>query len=198
MPYDRHTIRHPLNILVDYDKELYERVAVQRWNPYEDKPVKDIQQLFTLMRKVVNSDMSRYGAVMQLMEKHPRLIIFYNFNYELDILRVLASTLGVPFGEWNGQKHQEIPETEKWLYLVQYTAGAEGWNCTATNAMVFWSLNYSYKVMEQAMGRTERLNTTFTDLYYYTLRSNSSIDNGISKAVAQKKVFNEKVFINAH
>lgn len=198
MPYDRHTIRHPEMVLVDYDKEKYERVTKDRWNVYEDKPVKDIQQLFGLMRKVVNSDISRYGALMKLLESHPRLIVFYNFNYELDILRVLAATLSYPVGEWNGQKHQEIPETDKWLYLVQYTAGAEGWNCTATNAMVFWSLNYSYKVMEQAMGRIERLNTEYKDLYYYTLRSNSSIDNAVSKAIAQKKVFNEKVLLNAH
>lgn len=198
MPYDRHTIRHPEMVLVDYDKEKYERVTKDRWNVYEDKPVKDIQQLFGLMRKVVNSDISRYGALMKLLESHPRLIVFYNFNYELDILRVLAATLSYPIGEWNGQKHQEIPETDKWLYLVQYTAGAEGWNCTATNAMVFWSLNYSYKVMEQAMGRIERLNTEYKDLYYYTLRSNSSIDNAVSKAIAQKKVFNEKVLLNAH
>ncbi len=198
MPYDRHTVRHPELVLVDYDKEKYERVTKDRWNVYEDKPVKDIQQLFGLMRKVVNSDISRYGALMKLLESHPRLIVFYNFNYELDILRVLAATLSYPVGEWNGQKHQEIPETDKWLYLVQYTAGAEGWNCTATNAMVFWSLNYSYKVMEQAMGRIERLNTEYKDLYYYTLRSNSSIDNAVSKAIAQKKVFNEKVLLNAH
>lgn len=198
MPYDRHTVRHPELVLVDYDKEKYERVTKDRWNVYEDKPVKDIQQLFGLMRRVVNSDLSRYGALMQLSEKHSRLIVFYNFNYELDILRVLCRSLDIPYAEWNGQKHQEIPETSKWLYLVQYTAGAEGWNCTATNAMVFWSLNYSYKVMEQAMGRIERLNTEYKDLYYYTLRSNSSIDNAVSKAIAQKKVFNEKVLLNAH
>lgn len=197
MPYARQTVRHIENIIVDYDKEAYERVTKERWHIYEDRPIKDVQEMFGLMRKVVNTDLSRYGAIMKLTEKHPRLIIFYNFNYELDILRVLCSTLGVDYAEWNGQKHQEIPESDKWIYLVQYTAGAEGWNCIATNAMAFWSWNYSYKVMEQGMGRTDRLNTPYTDLYYYRLRSNSSIDNAIAKAVAQKKVFNESSFVAA-
>ena len=128
------------------------------------------------------------------MEKHPKLIIFYNFNYELNMLRVLASTTNTPVGEWNGQKHQEIPETEKWIYLVQYTAGAEGWNCIVTDATLFWSLNYSFKVMEQSKGRIDRLNTPFINLYYYLLRSNSGIDNAIAKALTGKKNFNEKSY----
>lgn len=192
MPYARHTIRHIQNIIVDYDQDLYKRVTKDRWHIYEDRPIKQVSELFSVMRKVVNSDVSRYGETLKLFEKHPKLIIFYNFDYELATLRVLCSSLGVPYAEWNGHKHQEIPETDTWIYLVQYIAGAEGWNCIATNATLFWSLNYSYKVMEQSEGRTDRLNTLFTDLYYYRFRSNSSIDNAISKAIAQKKVFNER------
>lgn len=194
MPYLRQTIRHPENIVVNFDKSLYERVTLDRWHILEDRPIKDVQEMFGLMRRVVNTDPDRSAALMQLMEKHDRLIVFYNFNYELDILRTLLTTVNVNFAEWNGQKHQEIPEGEKWIYLVQYTAGAEGWNCITTDAMVFWSLNYSYKVMEQSMGRIDRLNTPYKDLYYYKFRSNSSIDNAISKAIAQKKTFNEKSF----
>lgn len=191
MPYDRQTVRHTENILVDYDKELFDLVYKKRWHVYEDRPIKDVQELFSVMRKVVNSAPDRSGALMQLMEKHPRIIVFYNFNYELEILRVLASTTQSNFAEWNGHKHQEIPDTDRWLYLVQYTAGAEGWNCVSTDTTVFWSLNYSYKVREQAKGRIDRLNTPYKDLYYYVLRSNSYIDNAISKAIAQKKKFNE-------
>jgi hypothetical protein len=192
MPYARTTIRHVLNVIVDYDKKLFDRVAKDRWHIYEDRPLKDVGEMFIVMRKLINSDPSRIGAMMRLMEKHPKLIIFYNFNYELAFLRTLGETTNTPTAEWNGHKHEEIPETDSWIYLVQYTAGAEGWNCIETDAMGFWSLNYSYKVMEQSRGRTDRLNTPFIDLWYYQLRSNSPMDNAISKSLTLKKNFNEK------
>lgn len=195
MPYARSTIRHTNNVTVEYNHALWDRVTKDRWHIYEERPLKDVGEMFIVMRKLVNSDISRLGAVMKLMEKHPRLIIFYNFNYELNMLRTLSSTLNTPMAEWNGQKHQEIPETDKWIYLVQYTAGAEGWNCVVTDATLFWSLNYSYKVMEQAKGRIDRLNTPYIDLHYYILRSASGIDNAIAKALTGKKNFNEKEYV---
>lgn len=192
MPYERHTIRHVLNVIVEYDKHLWDMVAKKRWHIYEDRPIKDVAEMFILMRKVVNSDVSRIGAIMEILEKHPRLIVFYNFNYELDMLRVLRTTLDYPMAEWNGHKHQEIPEEDKWLYLVQYTAGAEGWNCISTNAIAFFSLNYSYKINHQSKGRIDRMNTPFRDLFYYILRSQAPIDLAIVKSLATKKNFNEK------
>ena len=194
MPYERHTVRHVENILVQYDKELFDDVLKRRWHVYESRPISNVVEYMVVMRKLVNSDISRLGAVLQLMERHPRLIIFYNFNYELEILRGLATTCNIPIGEWNGHKHEDIPGGERWLYLVQYTAGSEGWNCTSTNAVVFWSLNYSFRINEQAKGRIERLNTAYTDLYYYILRSGSPIDQAIIKALNNKKSFNENKF----
>lgn len=192
MPFEGHTRRHVQNIMVDYDKDLYDRVSKDRWHIYEDRPLRDVAELFIVMRKLVNGDVSRLGAVMQLWEKHPRLIIFYNFDYELKMLRTLADVLHAPMAEWNGHKHEEIPEDNSWIYLVQYTAGSEGWNCVLTDAMVFYSLNYSYRIMEQAKGRIDRMNTPYFDLQYYVLRSMASIDTAINKALAQKRTFNEK------
>ena len=195
MPYRRHTTRHMANVMVDYDVDLYQRAAKDRWHIYEERPIKDVAELFALLRKLVFTDMSRYGELMKLMEKHPRLIVFYNYNYELDMLRILGNTLNYTYAEWNGHKHQPVPDTDKWLYFVQYTAGAEGWNCITTNAMVFWSLNYSYKIFHQSQGRIDRLNTKFVDLFYYVFRSSSPIDNGVWKAVMGKKKFSESAFI---
>jgi hypothetical protein len=192
MPYSRHTIRHTENIMVFYDEKQFARVQKDRWHIYEDRPLNDVGEMFLVMRKLVNTDVSRVAAVMELMEKHPKLIIFYNFNSELEMLRQFQDMLDVPVAEWNGHRHQEIPDTDRWLYLVQYTAGAEGWNCISTDAMVFWSLNYSYKIFEQAKGRIDRLNTPYTDLYYYVLRSASAVDTAITKALATKQAFNEK------
>ncbi len=198
MPYSRHTTRHVNNYVVEYDKHLFERVWKNRWNVYEDEPIKDVAELFRVARKVVNSDPSRLGAVLTLLEKHPRLIVFYNFNYELEMLRSIKTTLGIPVAEWNGHKHEKVPTGDSWLYLVQYTAGSEGWNCITTDAMVYYSLNYSYKINEQGKGRIERLNTPYTDLYYYILRSGAPIDQAIAKSLATKENFNEKHYFGHH
>jgi hypothetical protein len=194
MPYARTTTRHLANRLVEYDDALFKRVAKDRWNPFTEEPIKDAAELFAVLRRITNEDLSRLGEIMRLSEKHPRLIVFYNFNYELDMLRTLSSTLGIPVAEWNGQKHQEIPEGDTWLYLVQYTAGAEGWNCIKTDAIAFWSLNYSWRIMEQSKGRIDRLNTPYTDLYYYVLRSESPSDRAVWRALQIKQTFNERKF----
>lgn len=192
MPFLRHTKRHIRHILVEYDMEAYKRLVVDRWNIFEDRPIENVAELYLCIRRLVNSDVSRIAGVHEILEKHPRLIIFYNFNYELEILRILCRSLNYPFSEWNGQKHEDIEEGEKWIYLVQYTAGAEGWNCITTDAELLFSLNYSYKIFEQVQGRIDRMNTPFTDLYYYILRSKAPIDSAIMKAIASKKNFNER------
>lgn len=263
MPYERHTKRHSVNVPVEYDKDLFEMVVKKRWHVFEQRPLRDVAELFLVMRKVVNTDSSRLEAVQDLIRTHPRLIVFYNFDYELEILRTLTgmstpdssksgywtedlgegemwipaelsekealltgssrqilsngsqqqtagdskTNLVVQSGsmstdslstfsisEWNGHKHQPIPETDRWVYLVQYVAGAEGWNCIETDAMVFYSQTYSYKNFHQAHGRIDRLNTPFTDLYYYHLMSDSMIDRAISKSLKSKQNFNESDF----
>lgn len=192
MIYERHTTRNSIEIPVRFDKEKFNKVLHDRWNVFEERPVKQVSELFYVMRKVVNSDPSRLEAVRKLLEKHPKLILFYNFDYELRMLRTLADV--VPIAEWNGHKHEAVPTSNRWLYLVQYVAGAEGWNCTTTDAMCFYSLTYSYKNWHQAHGRTDRLNTPFTELFYYTLLSESLIDRVVMKALNGKRSFNESQF----
>lgn len=194
MPFIRHTRRHIKIVPVAHDEALFSRVFKDRWNVYKDQPIREVGELFQLMRKVVNSDESRTDSIITLQAQHPRLIIFYNFNYELMKLRELAESLGLTYGEWNGHKHEPVPDTPSWLYLVQYTAGAEAWECITTDAIAFYSLNYSYKINEQARGRTDRMNTPYVDLYYYVLRSKSWIDMAIWKAILFKRNFNESIY----
>lgn len=195
MEFSKHTVPHFEDILVGYDKDLYKTVVEDRWNPYDKEPIRDISSACYLMRKVVNSDFSRRIEIEKLMKRHPRMIIFYNFDYELEILHKICS--GHILAEWNGHKHEPIPDSTSWVYLVQYTAGAEGWNCTETNVIVFFSQNYSYKTATQAAGRIDRLNTPYQDLYYYTLKSKAPIDIGIAKALKSKQNFNETIFLEA-
>lgn len=194
MYFAKKTVAHDKTIIAPFDKEILDKVLLKRWNVFEEKPVKDISELCYLMRRVVNADKSRVKIVKEIMKDHPKVIIFYNFNYELDLLRRLGKMMDIETAEWNGHKHEPLPKTDKWIYLVQYTAGAEGWNCIDTNCIIFYSQNYSYKIMTQSAGRIDRLNTPFIDLYYYHLRSNSVIDIAIAKAINNKKNFNEQRF----
>lgn len=188
MPFENEAVRVAKNIFVDHDVGKLERVVKDRWHVYDNRPIRDVAEMFHVMRRVVNSDSSRLVAVRELLDKHNRLIVFYNYNYELESLRSLGEL--VPIAEWNGHRHQEIPKTSKWVYLVQYVAGAEGWNCVSTNAVCFYSLTYSYKNWEQAHGRIDRLNTTFPKLFYYALRSKSVIDEAVWRALKNKRNFN--------
>lgn len=197
MRYRKRTTAHEESIRVPFDKELYNNVMINRWHVYEQRPIKDVSELCYVMRRVVNSDSRRLDIVAQLFEKHRKVIIFYNFNYERDLLLTLSEKLGVTVAQWNGHRHEPIPDEESWIYIVQYAAGAEGWNCVETNAMIFYSQNYSYKATIQAAGRIDRLNTPFDDLYYFYLRSNAYIDLAIFKAFSNKRDFNEHRFMNA-
>lgn len=192
--YANERTQHYSDIPVDYDKRLYMIALRDRWNPYTNEPIENVSQLCYILRRIVNSDPSRIEATKRIMKECPRLIVFYNYDYELDILRSLAKEIGVYKAEWNGHIHQPVPETSEWLYLVQYTAGAEGWNCITTNTILFYSQNYSYKIMIQSAGRIDRRNSPYRELYYYKLVSRASLDTAISRALRDKKKFNESSF----
>lgn len=196
MDFKRQTVSHNEDVFVSYDIPLYRSIGKTRWNPFTNKPIKTASELCYTWRRIVNSDESRQLKLLELYEKHPKMIVFYNFDYELDILKGIYYGEDVEVAEWNGHKHQPIPEGKRWVYLVQYTAGAEGWNCVKTDTIVFFSQNYSYKILEQSRGRIDRLNTPYTDLYYYHLKSKASIDLAISRALKNKKNFNEGRYVN--
>jgi superfamily II DNA or RNA helicase len=190
MPFARQTVPHDIIIKTAFDKAAMDKVVLNRWNIFKNEPIRAAGELCYIMRSVVNSDKTRLEALRDILHNHMRVIIFYNFDYELEALRAFCEGLGVDTYEWNGHKHDDVPKAKRWVYLVQYSAGAEGWNCIDTNVTVFYSQNYSYKIMVQAAGRIDRLNTPFTDLYYYHLRSDSAIDLAIAKALKTKRNFN--------
>lgn len=193
MKCERSTIPHYITIPVGYDRELYNQVWVKRWDVYENKPIKEVSRYYYLSRKVVNSDISRIEEVRYLLTTTvSKAIIFYNFDYELEALKYMLNEEGILFAEWNGKKHESIPDYPMWAYLVQYNAGAEGWNCIETNTIIFYSQNYSYRIFKQATGRIDRRNTKYRDLYYYILKSTAPIDLMIARALKQKKNFNER------
>lgn len=195
MDFQRKTIAHHEDVYCNYDISKYKDVMRDRWDPFNDEPITQASGLCYVLRRIVNTDVSRQRLLLELYERHPKMIIFYNFDYELEILRGLYYGENVRVAEWNGHKHEPVPEGTNWVYLVQYTAGAEGWNCISTDTLVFYSQNYSYKIMQQTAGRIDRLNTPFTDLYYYHLKTRSGIDLAISKALRDKRKFNESRWV---
>lgn len=195
MAFTRQTTAHHEDVYVRYDISKYKDAIRTRWDPFKNEPIQQASGLCYVLRRIVNEDVSRQVALLEIFEDHPKMIIFYNFTYELDILKGMVFGDGVQVSEWNGHKHDPIPNCDSWVYLVQYTAGAEGWNCITTDTIVFYSQNYSYKIMQQSAGRTDRMNTPFKDLYYYHLKTRSGIDLAISKALSNKKKFNETKFV---
>lgn len=195
MPVARHTVRNRIYVPVRYRVAEYNEIMKKRFDPYKGEPIASAGELCYVLRKCVNQDRDRLEAVRSILKKRSRIIVFYNFDYELEALRELSDTCVVK--EWNGHKHEPVPDGDRWVYLVQYASGAEAWNCTVTDTIVFYSLNYSWKVMEQSEGRIDRMNTPFTNLWYYFLESESAIDQSIKTSLARKKKFNEKVFADS-
>lgn len=190
--YQNGTNRHNRFIDVLYDVGKYKEIARFRKNPDTGLPITNSSEYCQCLRKVVNADQTRKQQVLDIYKQKNRIIVFYNYDYELDILRALD--VDCEIAEWNGHKHQPVPDGNKWIYLVQYNAGSEGWNCILTDTIIFYSQNYSYRQMEQASGRIDRRNTPFTDLYYYHLVSKAPIDVAITRALNNKKKFNEGAF----
>lgn len=195
MDFQRSTVRKRKYIHSAYDEDKYKIIMNDRWNIFKEEPIETGSELMSCLRKITSTDQDRIFNAKVLIDIHPRIIVFYNFNYERDILLNIVNELDKPYGEWNGHNHDDIPDTDEWVYIVQYTAGAEGWNCISTNVILFYSMNYSFKIIEQAEGRIDRLNTEFKELHYYYLLSNSKSDKNIFKAVKDKKKFNENAWI---
>lgn len=194
MDAHKEAIQHHNDIPVSYDKNLYKTVWRDRWDPYDNCPIQETGKLGYLLRKVVNEDTSRIAMFTTLLLNNPKAIVFYNYQYECDLIQSVCNDIHRTFAEWNGQKHEELPEGDEWCYAVQYAAGCEGWNCITTNVLIFYSQSYSYRQTIQAAGRIDRLNTPFKDLEYYHLKSNAPIDIAIAAALKQKRNFNENAF----
>lgn len=197
MDFERPTVRHDVDVWCNYDRDAYKRLIKTRFDEEKGVPFTSAGELCYALRKVINTDESRYKMFIDIIKEKKRVIVFYNFNYELELLELLLKKAEVVYSQWNGRKHEPIPDTEDWVYLVQYTAGCEGWNCTETDSIIFWSQTYSYKQLEQAKGRIDRMNTEYKDLYYYHFKTKAPIDICISQALKNKRDFNAREFISS-
>lgn len=194
MYLERHTTRVDHIVHVEFDLSEQQMIYRDRWNPYDNEPVKDAGEMMRLLRHSANTNPDRLEKLKAICAKHPRVIVFYNHNPELEILRTIMTELDIPLAEWNGHYHQPIPPGDRWVYLVQYEAGSEGWNCITTDTVVFYALPYSYRKLHQGKGRIDRMNTPYETMNYYIFKSRSIIDQAIWKALHRKKNFNASAF----
>lgn len=191
-PVNAEKFEHHYDVGYNRDEEIV--LHRDRWNFYEDQPIGDAAELMRLLRINTNLYPGRLEKLKELIAEHKKVIVFYNLNPELEALRVLHTELDIPVAEWNGHVHQPVPQGESWVYLVQYQAGSEGWNCVTTNHVVSYSYPYSYRNFAQSFGRIDRMNTPFGELHHHVLESRSIFDTGIKKAIRRKKNFQASAF----
>jgi len=193
MPHQKKTYRMRIREKTRYNKELYS-ILNTRINPYSNEPIENPSEFTQTARRIVSTSQDRIDTFRSLVMKINRVVVFYNYNYELDVILNVLANSGKPYSQWNGTSHEEIPEGNSWVYVVQYTAGAEAWECTYANSMIFYSPNYSYKIIEQAEGRIDRMNNRFLLLFYYYLYSDAPIDKAVLESLNNKKKFNESAW----
>lgn len=195
MPVPRHTVRHVEYVHCEYDKEALKQLGKTRFNPWTNRPMKNASEYYACVRRLLYSDTSRLRALESILRRSDRVLVYYSHDYELEALRGYFGRLrGIVAAEWNGHRHDPLPEGDRWAYLVQYNAGSEGWNCTTTDTVVFFSQSYSYRQTEQAMGRIDRINTPYTNLYYYFIRSDAGFERAITRCIKLKKNFSESAY----
>lgn len=195
VPRETERVVHQLTCA--YDKETVRKAMKTRWNPETEEPFLNATELCFYLRRVIDTDPTRLSYAAHVVRDHRKVIIFYTLRAELEQILKLEEVTGVPVYQYNGGRHDDLPQGNSWVYAVQFQAGSEGWNCTSCNTVLYWSLPYSYKQAEQAAGRIDRLDTSYKTLNYYIMRSFAPLDLGIIRALRNKENFNASGFLRS-
>lgn len=135
-------------------------------------------------------------AFTDLVEStNDRLIVFYNFNNELEQLKYVCDALERPYSVVNG--------TDKDLYaydnfngsitLIQYQAGAMGLNLQKANKIIYFTPPLSSELYEQSKKRIHRIGQQFS-CFYYNLICTGSVEEKIYKTLEMRKDYTEALF----
>lgn len=135
-------------------------------------------------------------AFRDLVEStNDRLIVFYNFNAELSLLKFIADETGRPISQVNGQL-KELYQYEKYedsITFIQYQAGAMGLNLQKANRIIYFTPPLSSELYEQSRKRIHRINQTKT-CFYYQLTCKDSVEEKIYKTLAMRRDYTEALF----
>jgi SNF2 family DNA or RNA helicase len=124
-----------------------------------------------------------------------RLIVFYNFNDELEAMRSVVRKLRKPYSIVNGSQKtlRSYEECDDSVTFVQYQAGAMGLNLQKSCKMVFFTLSLSSELFEQAKKRIHRIGQE-KPCFYYILMCKGSIEEKILATLEMRKDYTEALF----
>ena len=124
-----------------------------------------------------------------------RLLVFYNFNNELEILKNIAIKLEKPISEFNGEVKNlsNYENEENSVTFIQYQAGSMGLNLQKANKIIYFTLTETSELFEQSKKRIHRIGQEKT-CFYYLLICENSIEESILKSLEIKKDFTDDLF----
>jgi SNF2 family DNA or RNA helicase len=139
---------------------------------------------------------NKLDRLQELLEStNDRMIVFYSFTQEFELIERLCEKLGKPVSAVNGNSKDltTYQQDSASVTLVQYQAGAMGLNLQLANKIVYFSLPLSSELFEQSKKRIHRIGQTKTCFYYYLLTT-GTIEHKILEILKQRKDFTDKLF----
>ena len=124
-----------------------------------------------------------------------RIIIFYNFNKELEIIQQLCQKLEKPISVVNGniKDLKNFNQYENSITLVQYQAGAMGLNLQKANKIIYFSLPLQSELFEQSKKRIHRIGQEKTCFYWYLITENT-VEEQIYQTLKERRDYTNKLF----
>lgn len=136
----------------------------------------------------------KLSAFEDLLEStNDRLIVFYNFNSELERLKEICEKFDKPTSEVNGAKHDltNYNDCDNSVTLVQYQAGSMGINLQLSNKIIYFTPPLSSELFEQSKKRIHRIGQNHP-CFYYQLKC--GIEEKIYGTLAMRKDYTDKLF----
>ncbi|MBL0992197.1 MAG: DEAD/DEAH box helicase [Escherichia coli] len=147
-----------------------------------------------ISKQVSKEPFERLDAILET-HNNERVVIFYNYKWEAEMLKQLLDKLKRPYGEYNGSVKDLKPfkNNDNGVVLAQYKSASTGINdFVISNVMVFNSMPLSSTEYLQAKGRTDRHGQDKTPLYYHIV-PDTPIEKKIFSVVTNGKDFTNEM-----